>query len=137
MNSFKDQVGDNTLDAAFLKIGRKYNIFRADYNIDRLMMSKTGIHTGKVHSENIYQLILNHQGTDDVAVSDKVCNKSVFRFVIDLFGRTDLLDISLVHNDDGIRHGKSLFLIMRYINKGNAQFIFQTDQFILHILTKL
>ena len=42
----------------------------------------------------------------------------------------------MVHDYDGVGHGKRLFLIMSYINKGNAQFVFQTNQLVLHVLAE-
>ena len=50
--------------------------------------------------------------------------------------RANLLNIALIHNHDRVRHGKCLFLIVCYINKSNAKFVFEADQFILHILTQ-
>ena len=55
------------------------------------------------------------------AVTDKIRHKSVLRLIIDGFGRADLLDVSLVHDHDGVGHGKGLLLVVGHINEGNAQ----------------
>ena len=48
-----------------------------------------------------------------------------------------MLDIPLIHNHDSIGHGKSLFLVVGDINKGNAKLVFQPDKLVLHVLTEL
>ena len=80
---------------------------------------------------------MDHQTGHNIAFSDKVCNKGIFRFIVDLFRGTHLLDIALVHDHNGIRHGKCLFLVMGNIDKGDPQLIFQADQLILHVLAQL
>ena len=82
------------------------------------------------------QTISDHGCTDNVTVTDEVGNESVLRLVVDTFGSADLLDIALVHDHDGIGHGQSLLLVVGDIDKGNSQLIFQTDQFVLHVLTQ-
>ena len=69
-------------------------------------------------------------------MSDKIGNKCVFRFVVNVFRSTDLLDISLIHDNDGIGHGQSLFLVMGDVYKSNSQFFLQTDELILHALAQ-
>ena len=57
--------------------------------------------------------------------------------VVDIFRRTDLLDITAVHNHNSIGHGESFFLIVGNVDKCDSQLIFQTDQFVLHVLAHL
>ena len=63
---------------------------------------------------------MDHKARYNVALTDKVGNESIFRLIVDLLRGTHLLDIALVHNYDGIRHGKCFFLVMGNIDKGNA-----------------
>ena len=75
--------------------------------------------------------------SNDVALADEVCHKGVFRLVVDLLRGADLLDIALVHDDDGVGHGQRFFLVVRDVDKGDAQLVFQADQLILHVLAEL
>ena len=59
--------------------------------------------------------------SNDIAVADKVSDKSILRFIVNILRRSDLLDIALIHNNDRVGHGQCLFLVMCDINKGNAQ----------------
>ena len=79
---------------------------------------------------------MEHNTWNDVALTDEIRYEGIFRLVVDLFRGTHLLDISLVHNYNGIRHGKSFFLVMGDIDKSDSQFVFQADQLILHVLTE-
>ena len=65
-------------------------------------MAETGIHTGELCAEDFHKLILDHSTTYNVAVTDKISNESIFRLIVDFFGRTDLLDIALIHDNDRI-----------------------------------
>ena len=53
-----------------------------------------------------------------------------------VFRSTDLLDISLIHDNNGIGHGQGFFLIVGDIYKSNSKFFFQTDELILHVLAQ-
>ena len=75
---------------------------------------------------------MDHEAVDDIAVPDEVGNKGVFRFIVDVFRRADLLDIALVHDDDRVGHAQGLFLVVGDEDEGNAQFLFDLDEFQLH-----
>ena len=122
VHALKDQMSYGSVERAFSR-SIQNNILGTDNNIHGTVCSKTGIYTGKAYAQDFYQFILKHDPSKQVAVADEVGHKCVFRFVIDFFGRTDLLDIALVHNHNGVRHGKGFFLVMGDIDKGNAQFI--------------
>ena len=115
----------------------KFHIFRADYHIHRTVASKARVHTGKDDAEKIHHFVFQHDARKDVAVSDKVCHKGVGWLVVDIFRRSDLLNITLVHDYNGVRHGQCLFLIMGHIDERDAKFVFHADQLILHLLAKL
>ena len=42
----------------------------------------------------------------------KSATKSIFRLVVDIFRCTDLLDVSLIHDNNRVRHGEGFFLIV-------------------------
>ena len=80
---------------------------------------------------------MEHNTWNDVALTDEIRYEGIFRLVVDLLWRTHLLDITLVHDNDGIGHRQCLFLIVGNIDKSDAKFIFQADQLVLHVLAEL
>ena len=136
MNALKDQMCYCSGQRSFFRFDQ-IHVFRTDYNIDGLVCAKALIHAGKLLSEDGNKLIADHDAVDDVGVSDEVCNESILRLIVDLFRRADLLNVALVHNNDGIGHGQSFFLVMSDIDECDAELIFQTDQLILHVLAQL
>ena len=92
----------------------------ADDNVYRLVCSESLIDAGKFRAEDFNQLVVDHQTVHDVALADEVGNECVFRLVVDLFRGTHLLDITLVHDNDGIGHRQCLFLIVGNIDKSDA-----------------
>ena len=92
----------------------------ADDNVYRLVCSESLIDAGKFRTEDFNQLVVDHQTVHNVALADEVGNECVFRLVVDLFRGTHLLDITLVHDNDGIGHRQCLFLIVGNIDKSDA-----------------
>ena len=43
-----------------------------------------------------------------VAIANEVGYESIFRLVVDIFRCTDLLDVSLIHDNNRVRHGEGL-----------------------------
>ena len=78
-----------------------------------------------------------HDAVDDVALADKVGDKRIFRFIINILGRTHLKDVAVIHDDDRIRHGKGFLLVVRHINKGDLKRLLHTFQLNLHLLAQL
>ena len=136
VNTFENQMGDTSADGTFLRF-HKINILRADHNVDRFVFAESDINALELRTENLDETVLNHDAVENVAVTDEVCNECVLRFIVDVFRCADLLDITLVHDNDRVRHGKRLFLIVGDIDKGDTKLVFQTDQLVLHILTEL
>ena len=130
MNTLEDRVDQGTLEDAFL---RRYqlHILGTDDNIYGLVLTETGIYTIKTGTQDFYQTISDHGGTDDITVTDKISNESIFRFIIDALRSTDLLDITLVHDYDGIGHGQSLLLIVGHIDKGDANLLLTDPEHVL------
>ena len=114
---------DYTGNCAFFRF-YKVNILWTDDYIDRFIMSKSGIDTIKFCTKNLYQAVLYHNSFDDITLSDKVCYKSILWLIVDIFRRTHLLNIALIHNNNRIGHGKGFFLIVSDVDEGNTKFIF-------------
>ena len=70
-------------------------------------------------------------------MSDKVSNKGVFRLIVNVLRCANLLDIALIHNNDGVRHGKSLLLVVCDVDEGDTELVFEADELILHALAQL
>ena len=135
VNTLEDQRSNFAFKVTFGWLD-EFHILRTDDNIDRLILAEALIDTGHLDSKNLNQTILDHGSVDDVAVTNKISNESVFRFVVDVLRSSDLLNVSLVHDDNCVRHCQCFFLIMCNIYEGDAEFFFQTDQFVLHILAE-
>ena len=88
-----------------------------------LLLPKPFVHAGKLGTEDLYQLVAEHHARDDVALADEVSHERVLRFVVDLLRGTHLLDVTLVHDNNGIGHGQCLFLVMGNVDEGDAQLI--------------
>ena len=136
MNTFKDQVCDNTVDASFTRF-EKVDILRTDNNVNRFVLSESFVHAREIHSEDLDKTILHHRCRNDITLTDKICHESILRLVVDFLRSSDLLDVTLVHNYDSVRHGKGFFLIMCYIQESDPQLVLETDQLVLHILAHL
>ena len=54
-----------------------------------------------------------------------------------MLGRADLGNISVLHHDDGVRHGQRLFLVVGYKDESDAQALLHAFQFQLHALAQL
>lgn len=90
MDTLENQMGNHTLDRAVFR-GNQLHILRTDNSVNRLIGTEARIHAGKFCPQNLHQLILHHNGVKNIAVPDEVRNKSVFRLIVDVLGRTDLL----------------------------------------------
>ncbi|CAK7024187.1 MAG: hypothetical protein DELT_03336 [Desulfovibrio sp.] len=53
-----------------------------------------------------------------------------------MFGRPKLLDHAVIHHGNRVAHGEGLFLVVRYINKGDAKGFLHPLQFELHFLAE-
>ena len=123
VNALKDQVCYNSVNNTFSRLD-KINIFRTDYSIDRTVMTKSYVYTFPDSTEHTDNFVFEHGCSNNITVSNKISYECILRFVINIFRGADLLDVSLIHNDNRIRHCKSFFLIVRYIDKCNSKFIF-------------
>ena len=115
----------------------EFHILRTDDHVNKLIASKSRVHTWEWDPQDLHQKIFRHHTVNDIAFPDKIRNKSVFRFIINVHRCADLLDQPLVHDDDPVGHSQSLFLVMGNEYEGDSQLIFDFDQFLLHILSEL
>lgn len=78
-----------------------------------------------------------HRRLQEIRRSDEPRNEHGCRLVVNLFGRTDLLDLALAHHRDSVAHRERLFLIVGHENEGDADFALDALQFDLHRFAKL
>ena len=136
VHPFEHQGFHFCTDRAFFR-RYKDHILRSYHDIHRFIFTESDIDAFKILPLNIDKAVADHCRRKNIALADKVCHKRILRLIVNVFRRTDLLDVPLIHDDDRIGHRKCLFLIVGNINKRNSEFFFQTDEFVLHPLAHL
>ena len=119
MDAFEDLGSDFALDVSFLRLRGKLDVFRTDDNIDTFVDWEI-IDAGEVGVEDSDCPFCDDGAVIDVAGTYEVSDIGVDRFIVNIFRRPDLLNDTVVHDDDGIRHGQGFFLIVCDINEGDA-----------------
>ena len=104
MNPFESNVAHDSVDLCLLLI-HNVQILRTEHDLDLFVFFKTFIHTFKTEAVKFHQVIPDHDSFYDIGFSDEACNKTVLRFIVNICGSADLLDLSVVHNNHRIRHG--------------------------------
>ena len=72
-----------------------------------------------------------------VDIADEVAYKFRFGKVIDLVGRSDLLNHTLIEHRDPVRKGQGLLLVVGDIDGGNAEFLLHFFQFVSQLNPEL
>ena len=134
----------NTLEGCVLNssdkltvLGRgNFNILGTDDNINRSIPAESLVNTFKLFAENLNSAVIKHNSVENICLTDKVCNKCVHRLVVYILGRTNLLDYTVVHNNNTVAHGQSLFLIVSNIYKCFLSFLLDFLKLKLHTLTQ-
>ena len=85
----------------------------------------------------MYQAVAAHDAGQDVGFADEVGHERIDRLIIDICRRADLLDVTTVHDHDGVRHGQRLLLVMGDVNKGDAGGLLDALELDLHLLAQL
>ena len=135
MHALKRYRGDGSAQVSVIG-GDDVDILGADNDVDGLVFLKAEVDAFELAAEEFDQSVLKHNAVEDVAFADEVRDKCVFRLVIDILGRADLLDAALIHDDDSVGHGKRLLLIVGHIYKSDAHRLLDTLELVLHILAK-
>ena len=119
MHALERYRGDGSAKMSVVRCDN-VNILRADNNINRLVLFKAEVHAFEFAAEEFDQSVLKHNTVEDITLADKVGNERVLRLVIYILGRADLLDATLIHDNNGVGHGERLLLIVGHIYKSNA-----------------
>ena len=130
--------GDRRDRAAQMTLLRRddVDILRTDDDVDRFVGRKALVDALELPAEELDLIILQHDAVEDVGLADEIRDKRVLRLVIDILRAADLLDLALVHDDDGVGHGQCLFLIVRHIYKCNPHPLLDGFQLVLHVLAQ-
>ena len=135
VNAHEDNGMDGSAEHAF-RFGNDIDVFRTDNDFDGFVIAETSVETFKFASAEVCAVVAFHSAVEDVAFADEVRNEAVFRFVVDIFGCADLLDHALIDNGDRIGHGHGFFLIVRDVDKGDAELLLHSLEFELHIFSE-
>ena len=135
MHTLKRDRGDG---AAKVTVVRRHDVdvLRTDNDVHGFVFLKACVNALKASAEELHESVLKHHAVEDIAFADEIRNEGVFRLVVNILRRTDLLDAALVHDDDGVGHRKRLLLIVSYIYKSNAHRLLNTLELVLHILAE-
>ena len=132
----------NTLENNGSNLTAKHTVFRrsdlyvfgTNDDVYGLVFFKTAVKTGKALATKPHLSVLGHNARENIAFADEIGDERVFGLVINHFRRTDLLDCAVRHNHDCVRHRQCFFLIVRNVNKGDAQAFVHRFEFKLHFL---
>ena len=69
--------------------------------------------------------------------ADKAGNEEIAGVIEDFLRSTDLLDITITHDDDSITEGHSLSLVVGNIDKGGIDTLTELDNLCTHLVTQL
>ena len=72
-----------------------------------------------------------------LAEPTKSATNAVARAIVDLLGRADLLDLAVVHDDDPVGHRQRLLLVVRDVERGDAEPVLQFAQLDPHLGAQL
>ena len=113
------------------------DVLGADDHVHRLVGGEAAVQALELLAVHAHHAVGVHDAVNDVALANEVGHKGVFGLVIDVQGGADLLDIALVHDHDGVRHGQGLLLVVGDIDKGDAHLLLNVLQLHLHVLAQL
>lgn len=128
-------VGHRAADMVVIG-GHHFYVFRPDDYVHRFVRGKAFVQALEPVAAEFAHKVLAHDAVENITFPDKIGHKCVFRFVVNIFGGTDLLDHALIHDHHGIRHGQRFFLVMGDKHKGNARLLLDLFQFHLHVFAQ-
>ena len=118
MNALKGHAGHGTNKVSLVRL-HDIDILWTDHHVHRLLLRKAGVQALELPAEKFHQIVLMHHAVQNIAFTDEIRHKGVFRFVINILRGADLLNFAAVHDHDGIRHGQGFLLIVGHIDKGD------------------
>ena len=107
VDALKDKGFNNAVDPAF-SFFCNIEILRSDNNVNKICNAFRELGEQRIDAfesnaaRKNYFLILLHCSGNDVGFTDEVCDICILGFVIDIDGCADLLDDTVLHDDDRI-----------------------------------
>ena len=74
---------------------------------------------------------------EQVGLANKRSDKLAGRRLVDLLGRANLLQHTVVHDRDTVAHGERLFLIVRHVEERDVELALEALELELHLLAQL
>ena len=136
--ALKRDAGDDAVDVCGGGAGgHDVDILRADDDVDRGHFAKAAVERLEALTGDLDEVVFDHGAVKDIAFADEVRNEGVFRFVVDVNRRADLLNFALIHDNDRVTHGERFLLVVRDENERDADGLLDFFEFVLHILAQL
>ena len=107
------------------------------HDIDSHILTESLVHALELMSDKLHKPVLDHLSVEDVGFTDEVCHESVLRLVVYVCRGTDLPDVTVVENHDGVGKRKGFLLIVSHIYECDAQLSVHFLEFDLHVLAHL
>ena len=136
MNAFKQNTQHLSRHLSGLYI-YDVNILRPDNHVNFFVFFETKIYTIKEYIIEPHLIIFYHRSGKNIALPNKISNKTVGRLIIDFLRCAHLLDLTILHHHNLIRHRQRLLLIVGHKDKSNTNFLLNPFQLILHLFTEL
>ena len=93
--------------------------------------------TFKLATHKFHNFVAYHFTIEDIALANEISNERVYGLVINIGRSTNLLHLTLAHNHYGVAQSQGLLLVVRHIDKRDAQSLVHILKLHLHILTHL
>ena len=112
------------------------NVFRPYHHIHTGVFRHV-VHAGELRLTELDSHRCRHPALKDIALTDKVSDKRIFRLIVYLLRGACLLDNTIRHYYDFVRHCERFFLVVRHIDKCDAKLFMHGFKLELHLFAHL
>ena len=120
MHALKDGGGYRTRQHRRLRRLEDVNILGAQHDIYRHLLPESLIHALELMTGERDLPILDHRSVQAVTLTDEISDKRIDRLVINIDRGTDLLDLSLAHDNDRVAQRQRFLLVVGHVHERNA-----------------
>ena len=136
IDALKQHAVDNARQCAELR-RHDDQVLRTDHDVYVLVAGKSEIHALKILIIKTNQIIIQHFARNDIGFPYEISHIAVDWRIVNILRGTDLLNLSVAHDNDFVRHRQRFFLVVCDKNKGNADLLLDPFQLVLHLLAQL
>ena len=115
---------------------RQHDVLRADDHVHLFVFLEV-VHAVEHFVEEPHLARARNGAGKDVALPDEIRDEGVRGLVVNIRRRPYLLDHAVLHDHDRVAHRQRLFLVVRDVDKGDAQLSVHFLEFELHLLSHL